>query len=76
MFRLTSRLPSCRTIRKFRLARWQLAELLGAGDELPSDAMLEMSIARLRKKLTAAGAQAIRTAHKRGYVLSCELILE
>jgi len=59
------------------LARWQLAELLGAGDELPSDAMLEMRIARLRKKLTAAGADAqpIRAVHKRGYVLSCEVFL-
>jgi len=36
------------------LARWQLAELLGAGEELPSDAMLEMRITRLRKRLTCA----------------------
>ncbi len=58
-------------------ARWQLAELLGAGDELPSDAMLEMRIARLRKKLTAAGAPspAIRAMHKQGYVLCCGVLL-
>ena len=58
-------------------ARWQLAELLGAGDELPSDAMLEMRIARLRKKLTAAGAPspAIRAIHKQGYVLCCSVLL-
>ena len=60
------------------LARWQLAELLGTGDDLPSDAMMEMRIARLRKKLSAAGAdaQAIRAVHKRGYVLVCEVLLE
>jgi len=60
------------------LARWQLGELLGAGDDLPSDAMLEMRIARLRKKLTAAGAESpsIRAVHKRGYVLSCTVVLE
>jgi DNA-binding response OmpR family regulator len=59
------------------LARWQLAELLGAGDALPSDAMLEMRIARLRKKLMAAGAdaKAIRAVHRRGYVLGCEVVL-
>jgi DNA-binding response OmpR family regulator len=59
------------------LARWQLAELLGAGDDLPSDAMLEMRIARLRKRLTAAGAEApaIRAMHKKGYVLSCRVVL-
>jgi len=60
------------------LARWQLAELLGAGDELPSDAMLEMRIARLRKRLTAAGAEApaIRAMHKKGYVLCCGVVLD
>jgi DNA-binding response OmpR family regulator len=60
------------------LARWQLAELLGAGDDLPSDAMLVMRIARLRKKLSSAGAgdQAIRAVHKRGYVLACAILLE
>lgn len=59
------------------LARWQLAEILGASEELPSDAMLEMRIARLRKKLVAVGADApaIRAMHKRGYVLSCGVVL-
>jgi len=59
------------------LARWQMAELLGAGSDLPSDAMLEMRVARLRKKLVAVGADApaIRAMHKRGYVLSCGVIL-
>lgn len=60
------------------LARWRMAELLGAGEELPSDAMLEMRMARLRRKLTAAGAQtpAIRAVHKQGYVLSCRVVLQ
>lgn len=59
------------------LARWQLAELLGSRSDLPSDAMLEMRIARLRKRLFAAGAPppAIRALHKQGYVLSCTVIL-
>jgi DNA-binding response OmpR family regulator len=60
------------------LARWQIAELLGANDELPSDGMLEMRIARLRKRLTAAGAEApaIKAMHRRGYVLSCSVVIE
>lgn len=59
------------------LSRWQLAELLGSGNELYSDAMLEMRITRLRKRLTAAGAgaPAIRAMHKKGYVLSCCVVL-
>lgn len=59
------------------LARWQLAELLGSGSDLPTDAMLEMRVARLRKRLVAAGASApaIRALHKQGYVLSCAVIL-
>lgn len=58
-------------------ARWQLAELLGAGDELPSDAMLEMRVARLRKKLMAAGAPSpgIRAVYKQGCVLCCSVLL-
>jgi DNA-binding response OmpR family regulator len=60
------------------LSRWQIAELLGAGDDLPTDAMLEMRIARLRKRLTAAGADApaIKAVHKKGYVLSCRVVID
>lgn len=59
------------------LARWQMAELLGAGNDLATDAMLEMRVARLRKKLVAAGASApaIRAVHKRGYVMCCGVVL-
>ncbi|MEY3981861.1 MAG: hypothetical protein RLZZ281_730 [Pseudomonadota bacterium] len=59
------------------LARWQLAEILGASEELPSDAMLEMRITRLRKRLTAAGAEApaIRAMYKKGYLLCCSVVL-
>jgi DNA-binding response OmpR family regulator len=60
------------------LSRWQIAELLGAGEGLPTDAMLEMRIARLRKRLTAAGADApaIKAIHKKGYVLSCRVVID
>lgn len=59
------------------LARWQIAELLGAGAEMLSDANLEMRIARLRKRLTSSGAEApaIKAVHKQGYVLCCKVIL-
>lgn len=60
------------------MARWQLAELLGAGEELPSAATLEMRITRLRRKLTAVGAEppCIRSVYNRGYVLSSTVTLE
>lgn len=60
------------------LARWQIAELLGVGEQLPADSTLEMRIVRLRKRLMTVGAQApgIRAMHKRGYVLCCRVILE
>ena len=59
------------------LAPWQLAELLGLGDELPAAAALEMRIARLRKKLITAGAAspAIRAAYSRGYMLCCNVLI-
>ncbi len=59
------------------LARWEIAELLGVSDELPSDAMLEMRIARLRKRLIAAGAvhPVIKALHKQGYLLLCNVVL-
>jgi DNA-binding response OmpR family regulator len=59
------------------LAPWQLAELLGFGDELPAAAALEMRIARLRKKLITAGAAspAIRAAYSRGYMLCCNVLI-
>lgn len=60
------------------LERWQIGELLGEGADLPADAVVEMRIARLRKKLAAAGAAqpAIRAVYGRGYVLCGDLILE
>lgn len=53
------------------LERWQLAEIIASGEALPSSATIEMRIARLRKKLAAAGAQApyINSVHKVGYTL-------
>ena len=60
------------------LARWQLAELLGEGEVLPSAATIEMRMARLRKKLTAAGGvtPSIRAIYGRGYLLSCTVLLD
>ena len=59
------------------LAPWQLAELLGFSEELPTAAALEMRIARLRKKLITAGAASpgIRAAYNRGYVLCCNILI-
>ena len=59
------------------LARWQLAELMGGGADVPAAATTEMRMARLRKKLSAAGAQGptIRALYNRGYVLSCAVQL-
>jgi DNA-binding response OmpR family regulator len=60
------------------LERWQVAEASGTGDEQPSAATLEMRIARLRKKLEAAGAEppTIKALHKRGYTLCCPIVLD
>jgi len=59
------------------LAPWQLAELLGFGDKLPSTAALEMRIARLRKKLISGGATppVIQATYNRGYTLSCRIFI-
>lgn len=60
------------------LARWQLAELLGAGEMLLSAATLEMRMARLRKKLVAVGATppCIRAIYGRGYILNSAVFLD
>jgi DNA-binding response OmpR family regulator len=60
------------------LARWQLAELLGSGETLPSAATMEMRMARLRKKLAMAGAAPpyIRAIYGRGYMLNCTVLLD
>jgi DNA-binding response OmpR family regulator len=60
------------------LSRWQLAEMIGSGDALPSDASMEMRIARLRKKVAAAGADqtSIKAIYGRGYHLSGTIVLD
>lgn len=61
-----------------KLERWQIAELVGGtAAEPPTAAMLEMRIARLRKKLSAVGAPApyIKALHKVGYSLCCPVVL-
>jgi DNA-binding response OmpR family regulator len=60
------------------LERWQLAEVIGGeGQNQPSVGTLEMRITRLRKKLTAIGAEppGIKAIHKVGYTLCSPLIL-
>ena len=60
------------------LERWQLAEVIGGeGQSLPSVGTLEMRITRLRKKLTAIGAEppGIKAIHKVGYTLCSPLLL-
>lgn len=63
------------------LERWQLAEIISdgiAGEASPSAAMLEMRIARLRKKLVEVGAEApaIKALRKQGYQLCCSMTIE
>lgn len=59
------------------IERWQLAEMISSGGEQPAAAALEMRIARLRKKLAAAGAEPpyIKALHKVGYTLCNALVL-
>jgi DNA-binding response OmpR family regulator len=57
------------------LERWQLAELIGSASDPVAAAALEMRVARLRKKLAAAGAAPpyIKAQHKMGYTL-CSVV--
>lgn len=60
------------------LERWQIAEIVSTTqDPHPSASMIEMRIARLRKKLLMAGAiqPCVKAVHKVGYVLSCPVTL-
>lgn len=61
------------------LERWQLGEIISAGKtDAPTAATMEMRIARLRKKLTTAGAPqpCIKALHKVGYTLCCPVVLQ
>jgi DNA-binding response OmpR family regulator len=61
------------------LERWQIAEIVSTTqDPNPSANMIEMRIARLRKKLLTAGAEqpGLKAVHKVGYVLCCPVTLE
>ena len=61
------------------LERWQIAEIVSTTqDPDPSANMIEMRIARLRKKLLMAGAEqpGVKAVHKVGYVLCCSVTLE
>jgi DNA-binding response OmpR family regulator len=61
-----------------KLERWQIAEVVrGSISEPPTPAMLEMRIARIRKKMAAVGAPAphIKALHKVGYALCTTIFL-
>jgi DNA-binding response OmpR family regulator len=61
------------------LERWQISEIVGTTqDPHPSASMIEMRIARVRKKLLMAGAvqPCMKAVHKVGYVLCCPVTLE
>jgi DNA-binding response OmpR family regulator len=60
------------------LERWQIAEILSAGNTTSaSAAMMEMRITRLRKKLSIVGGPqpSIKALHKIGYVLCCPVVI-
>ena len=61
------------------LERWQISEIVSTTqDPHPSASMIEMRIARVRKKLLMAGAvqPCMKAVHKVGYVLCCPVTLE
>ena len=59
------------------LERWQLMSILSKREESPSPASLEIRVARLRKKLASVGAETsgVKSLHKVGYLLCCEVVL-
>lgn len=62
-----------------RLDRWKVAQLISEGRPTPpTAASMEMRIARLRKKMSAAGAPhlCIKALHKMGYALCCTVVLQ
>jgi DNA-binding response OmpR family regulator len=60
------------------LAKWQIGELLGLQEAMPSEAVVEMRVTRLRRKLQQVGAEppAIRAMYGRGYLLACGVVIE
>ena len=60
------------------LERWQLAEIIGTGNGFPAAATIEMRIARLRKKIVAAGGASpgIKALHKVGYTLCDPVVFQ
>lgn len=59
------------------LERWQLLEIFSKQDTEISNASIEMRISRLRKKLEATGVAAphIKSLHKVGYALCCQVVI-
>jgi DNA-binding response OmpR family regulator len=59
------------------LERWQLLEIFSKPDTEISNASIEMRVSRLRKKLKATGVAAphIKSLHKVGYALCCQVVI-
>lgn len=59
------------------LERWQLLEIFGKQDTETSNSSIEMRVSRLRKKLESSGVTApqIKSLHKVGYVLCCQVMI-
>jgi DNA-binding response OmpR family regulator len=59
------------------LERWQLLEIFGKQDAETSKSSIEMRISRLRKKLESTGVPSpqIKSLHKVGYALCCQLVI-
>ena len=59
------------------LERWQLLEIFDKQDAEISNSGIEMRVSRLRKKLEATGVAAphIKSLHKVGYALCCQVVI-
>ena len=59
------------------LERWQLLEIFGKQDAEISNSGIEMRVSRLRKKLESTGVAAphIKSLHKVGYTLCCQVVI-
>lgn len=59
------------------LERWQLLEIFGKQDAKISNSGIEMRVSRLRKKLESTGVAAphIKSLHKVGYALCCQVVI-
>ena len=59
------------------LERWQLLEIFSKQDTEVTNSSIEMRVSRLRKKLESTGVAApqIKSLHKVGYALCCQVVI-